>query len=310
MKKVTSSLALLFSSISIVCYSQHEKRETKYSNGRVQESYQVIKTSDGSFKKDGDYKIFFPDGKLRVSGKYIDGKRSGNWKQWYNSGKLQSDVNYRMDTLEGNYNTWFESGAKEFEAKMLKGKYYGHFASWLDNGQPTMDCNYNKSGVMVGVCTEWYSNGQVQWRGTFNEEGRKIGTYLQWYLDGKKQAEINFDNLGQLSGTTKYWNDKGQLYLRREFKDSIDVNLPLSYKTDRGGKLDLFRDGTYSLRHNNGMDNVWNTTRGKFHVTPQTYIPARLILDKFGERSLVKFTRDTIIYKNMAGTNIVYVRTN
>lgn len=51
--------------------------------------------------RDGAYKEFHPNGKMKMSGNYLKGLRTGEWLEYYNSGQLMSRVRYKADYLHG-----------------------------------------------------------------------------------------------------------------------------------------------------------------------------------------------------------------
>lgn len=48
----------------------------------------------------GKYKTFYPDGKIRREGNYLDGIKIGEWKSYYQNGKLNSINNYKKNNQE------------------------------------------------------------------------------------------------------------------------------------------------------------------------------------------------------------------
>lgn len=107
--------------LAIAC-TKHEKRETKYEDGQLQEQFFVKETKDGSFIKDGEYKSWYEDGQNQEAGKYSNGVKVGNWKSWHENGQLKFDLNYTNDTLNGKYIEWHYNGQKAIEKSLKMGK--------------------------------------------------------------------------------------------------------------------------------------------------------------------------------------------
>lgn len=303
---------IIISSTVISSLSQHQKREAKYDDGTPREVYYVLVKSNGSFVRDGEYKAWYPTGQLEFHGLYKEGKRTGGWKQWYKSGQLQSEETYILDVLDGPYVTWYENGQKRIEAHVVQGKYVGHYLSWFDNGQTEFDLSRDTRGNIVGRHTEWYRSGKTKLQGTTDATARKIGPLVFWAENGKKVAEWNFDK-GKLNGSIKYWDLTGHLYVHREFKDSVDVDLPATYKRSIStDKLELKKDETFKLTYSDkylGGNGELKTEEGKFEITLAETV-AYLKLGKFAEGKLIKFMRDSIVYRNRSGVDVVFVRTN
>src|ERR1041385_6225678 len=105
--------ALVISLLSISC-DHHQRRETKYPDGKPMEEFQVVE-KDGNFIKDGEYKTWFQGGQQEISGTYSVGRRTGNWKKWYDNGQMQMDINLKNDTLDGPHLEWYKNGRKSIE---------------------------------------------------------------------------------------------------------------------------------------------------------------------------------------------------
>ena len=58
------------------------------------------------------FELFYPDGKLRVSGTYIDEKAHGFWEGYYSNGQLKSSGEYNKGKLVGRWVWYYEDGTK------------------------------------------------------------------------------------------------------------------------------------------------------------------------------------------------------
>lgn len=279
-------------------------------DGKPKEVFDVLETKDGSFVKDGGYKTWYPGEQPESEGKYSEGKKTGDWKSWYNNGQMKTDVTYKLDTLDGHYLHWYENGQKKIAAQTASGKFVGHFVSWFENGQMQADATYNRKGKNIGPFNEWYENGQMKWKTNLDNKGNKTGVHTLWHSNGQKEAEWNYEN-NLLNGSMKCWNSNGRVIVSREFKDSVDINFPATYKRSSGDRLDLMKDQTYKLTYleQSFFSRGWKTVQGKFQITLNES-GARLDLSNFGQSDLVKFNKDSIVYKNTFGTNIIFIRSN
>jgi antitoxin component YwqK of YwqJK toxin-antitoxin module len=301
-----------FAFTSTFSFSQHQKRETKYEDGTPREVFYALEKGNGNFVRDGEYKSWYPNGHLETQGQYKEGKRAGSWKHWYKNSQLQSEETYSLDVLDGRYMTWYENGQKKIDAQALRGKYVNHYMSWFDNGQVEFDLTRDTHGNMIGLYTEWYRNGKMKWKGSADANALKIGALTFWDEKGRKIAEWNFDK-GKLNGSIKFWDANGRLYVHREFKDSVDIDLPANYK--RNGTTDILelKKGetfklTYADKYLGGNGGV-KTEQGKFEIN-LIETEAYLKLGKFADGKLIKFNRDSIVYRNRSGVDIVFVKNN
>lgn len=51
--------------------------------------------------RQGTFKEFYPTGKLKMTGEYLNGERIGEWIDYYNTGQVMSRVRYKRDLLHG-----------------------------------------------------------------------------------------------------------------------------------------------------------------------------------------------------------------
>jgi len=58
----------------------------------------------------GHWKYFYNDGKLRMDGNYIDGKKSGEWKIYYPNKRIKATGIYKQDEKNGTWKYFNEDG--------------------------------------------------------------------------------------------------------------------------------------------------------------------------------------------------------
>lgn len=69
--------------------------------------------------RDGAYKEFFPNGKLKISGIYVKGARTGEWLEYYNTGQLMSRSRYKSDLLHG-WSFYYDKNGAELSKNLWK----------------------------------------------------------------------------------------------------------------------------------------------------------------------------------------------
>jgi len=77
-----------------------------------------------------------------------DGKKDGPYKEWYDNGKVKYDYKYKLDKLDGLIKSYFENGQLQVEANYKEGERYGKFKQFTKNGQIQIDANYENDGKM------------------------------------------------------------------------------------------------------------------------------------------------------------------
>ena len=49
----------------------------------------------------GNFKEFYPSGKVKLTGKYVHGERVGEWIEYYNTGQVMTRMRFKRDVLHG-----------------------------------------------------------------------------------------------------------------------------------------------------------------------------------------------------------------
>ena len=57
------------------------------------------------------YKLYYPNGNIRVSGMYLDDKAHGFWEGYYPNGQLKSAGDYYNGELVGHWVWYYEDGS-------------------------------------------------------------------------------------------------------------------------------------------------------------------------------------------------------
>jgi antitoxin component YwqK of YwqJK toxin-antitoxin module len=61
-------------------------------------------------KKEGEYKMWHPNGKIKRQGYYKDDKLEGEYKRWYDNGQLGGQSYYKEGKKEGETKSWDKCG--------------------------------------------------------------------------------------------------------------------------------------------------------------------------------------------------------
>lgn len=106
------------------------------------------------YVKDGLYKSYHYDGKVKEEFEYKNGDKSGVWKEYFEDGKIKSESEYKDGKLIGTQKKYYETGALKaqwvyFEEEQKFDYYYGYGKSFYPNG-------ILKSVSLLG---EYWSNG-------------------------------------------------------------------------------------------------------------------------------------------------------
>jgi len=105
----------------------------------------------------GPYRLFYPGGELKQSGKYRDNLMVGKWKGFYDNGQLKEVVQFENNEENGAFIEYHSNGKLKAEGSYLDGDYeHGELKLYDENGEleRTMQC-------VKGRCsTTWSRDGK------------------------------------------------------------------------------------------------------------------------------------------------------
>ena len=137
-----------------------------YKNGRVSDSDYVegkklfnIKRwyENGQLRTVNEFKLhdyngfqkqYYPSGKLKGIGFWLNGKGNGEAKSWYENGKLQSLVHRLNGEYDGVQTVYYENGNVNMVGHMKNGKLNGERKQYNENGILMKDDMY-ENGIKV-----------------------------------------------------------------------------------------------------------------------------------------------------------------
>lgn len=138
---------------------------------------------DGS--KEGHWKEFYPDGKIRSEGEYKDNKPVGEWKYFYPDGKLEQSGKYtNSGKLTGTWRWYYDNGQLRLEEVYSAGVRDGDHTEYGEDGK-IIDHGEFVKGLEEGT---WFTiSGDFIEKGNFRD-GMKTGKWTSAYLsfDGVK----------------------------------------------------------------------------------------------------------------------------
>ncbi len=85
-------------------------------------------------RKDGDFKIYYPNGKLQVSGKLKNNRNTGEWKYFYDNGNVESRGNFENDKPEGKWYWYFPDSTLRQTGFFRQGVREGIWRTYDKNG--------------------------------------------------------------------------------------------------------------------------------------------------------------------------------
>jgi len=196
-------------------------------------------------RKTGYWITFYPGGKVKYEGYFVNDMPVGEFKRYYPGGILQAEMIYSEDSGSAYARLYYENGKPAAEGRYLdKNKdstwnYYSMF-----DGQLIMKENY-KEGRREGESLKFYSNKNVSERIVFVNDERN-GVWEQFFSDGTLRLRGHYQNNnregefnswtgngnpsisghyynGVMHGRWTYYDEKGEVEIVVEYNNGIMI---------------------------------------------------------------------------------------
>jgi len=170
-------------------------------------------------EKEGHWKEYFPDGKLKATGRYTKDNKNGLWKFYFNSGQLEQVGAYKNGSPDSTWRWYFSNG------KLMREEFF-----------------YN--GLSDGLMTEYNFGGKVITQGDYIE-GKREG---KWFYDAGDNRDEGEYIEGMRNGMWQATYPDGMISFKGKFVDDLP-NGKHSWYWDNG-KIKM--EGTYIMGRKNG----------------------------------------------------------
>ena len=155
--------------------------------------------------------------KEKAVGKTLKGKREGTWKIYYPNGKIKEILDYKGDSLHGNRITYYENGKVFTNAHYNMGIFVDSFFLYYQNGQLQWESWFDSTGKSQGTNKNYYETGELRAIGqTLNDKDED--TTKGFYKNKKIMYFIPYKN-GKKQGTALYFDEEGKQTKKEIYKD-------------------------------------------------------------------------------------------
>lgn len=236
------------------------KQETPYDTGR-RDGIGYVYAIDGRILEIITYEKGFISKREKINRKDEEGLKQGIWKEFYANGKLKSESRYKNGELNGYVKNYTPDGKLEEaelfldDVKQSEEENQADFEiryTYYDDGNIKSATTYNLAGMKDGVAqffqrsgavdsSKVYENGFLIAKGIINRKGVKVGSWETYFLDGKlkskgdyksgkkygkwiyyfnsgqKEQEGFYDNSGLFTGEWRWYYENGNLLRTEEF---------------------------------------------------------------------------------------------
>ena len=185
---------------------------------------QGLNKMDADGKRDGIWKKYYTNDRIRYVGTFDHGKEVGTFKYYSAS---SSDYPISIKEFHENDNSadvqfFTTSGILESKGIMKGKKREGKWLFYHSNGKAIMSEENYKNGKLHGVYKTFYSNGELT-EITGYKNGLIDGNYKKYSIKGLLYNDFNYSR-GKLNGMAIYYSRKtGDLIKKGPFKNDMRV---------------------------------------------------------------------------------------
>ncbi len=234
------TMVLSHSSLAVQISSEINKVDGK---GQRQ-GYWIIK---GDMVNEPAYK---PENKVE-EGRYTDNRKEGRWKKYWPNGKLRSEINYAAGKPTGEYQLFYENGKTEEHGFWASNKNTGDFKRYYDNGNPQQHFLFADNGKRNGLQKYYHENGKMALEVNIIN-GSESGVMRRYNPDGALIEEKVFEN-GVLKQSKTMGATKPQVAAAKDPYDKNVGSVQSKATNDKTNAAETFKpDGFNTLYNKNG----------------------------------------------------------
>jgi uncharacterized protein len=186
--------------------------------------------AEGNYKDDkrvGEWKFYYPDGKVEEIGKFSSaGKMTGVWKWYFASGQLLIEEEYVNGLKDGTHTEYDEEGKVVEEGDYVKGEEDGR---WFTIAGDYLERGTYRDGLRTGKWVSYYlvkkeNNGidsTLRYTGSFIDDNPD-GKHTFYWENGKIKEEGQYIN-GKKEGDWILYNSDGTPYIVINYRNGTEV---------------------------------------------------------------------------------------
>lgn len=177
------------------------------------------KVYEGTFREGipvGEFRYFYPDGKLRTITKYADSGKRASTVSYFPNGMKMASGNYLNEKKDSVW-LFFDGrdGSLVQEESYKNGVRDGISRTYFSEGGISGIQSW-KDGIKDGIWEEYYSNGSIKLHGTF-KMGDKEGPYQAFYENGSPLVIGRYSE-GHQDGTWIFFDSDGAVSKRETWE--------------------------------------------------------------------------------------------
>lgn len=243
-----------------------------YENGFLV-TREFINRRDKQGRKQGTWKTFYKNGKIKTSENYLDGKKHGIFKEYDKQGKLINIEKYEngnkviKDKATANYEirrNYYPNGQVKTKATYLNDTMDGVRREYdrdgnitdayvMDQGKVVGKGIVDKQGMKQNEWKEYYKSGKIKAKGQYLDNV-KVGDWIYYFENGQIEQRGEYNENGKAEGLWRWYYSNGQLRRQEYLKNGIPDGMYKEFTFDgklwaRGNYEDSLRQGNWLVTH-------------------------------------------------------------
>lgn len=189
--------------------------ELTYDEGYLKSTNEINRLNEDG-EKNGYWREFYLNGKLKSEINYQNGSKVGISKQYDEKGRLDKIKRYNLDSLSQN--------GEEIELIRLHKEYYPNsykeklVGGYYNNMKQGMYREYDTLGILVNGYL--YKNDTILAEGLILNDGTYNGEWFFYYSSGSKKSN-GFYEKGSKNGIWTYYYENGKKQQTGKYKNEI-----------------------------------------------------------------------------------------
>lgn len=188
---------------------------------------------DANGKRQGVWKKYYQNGRVRYTGEFKHGKEVGTFK-YYSAASSDHPIAVKIfnpDNTIADVTFYTEEGVLQSKGKMDGKNRVGKWLYFHEDGKTVMAEENYVDGKLDGDYKTFYLSGKPT-EIAYYKDGLLDSTYRKYSIKGHLYQHLTYKN-GKLNGKAVYYNRKtGILTTRGQFKDDVRVGTWENYAED------------------------------------------------------------------------------
>lgn len=193
-----------------------------YENGNIKEK-QFNYINNKELVQTGQHSTFYENGSKEVEGQYKKGEKDGIFKVFFPDGKLKGEIvfgEYKDNVLQLNSIEYFENGKVSYKSSFNKEDENFSVESYDSLTYMLSFKSKQPLDYKNGKGVKWYSNDTIM---SVREPN---GDYKEYFIDGKIKMKGQYNNENKKNGDFTYYDNNGNIiekitYSNDKIKDKI-----------------------------------------------------------------------------------------